>query len=206
MNRLTVMAAALLLAAGYAGAQSMPPISRSKIVAQHAVNQTNAQTSAMTSVSDTVPGQQPTIAPMQVRSAEGRPAEQPPAAKRDVESSPGRIDAPRPNVPFEREVFYYDRSGRRDPFTSLMTSGELRPLLSDLKLVAVAFDATGRNSVAVLHDLNTKEQYRIRIGNTLGRMRVSAINPKSVTFTIEEFGFSRQENLALGDSNKGSSK
>jgi hypothetical protein len=78
--------------------------------------------------------------------------------------------------------------------------------MSDVKLVAVAYDATGRNSVAVLRDVNTKDQYRVRVGNTLGRMRVSAISPKFVTFTIEEFGFSRQENLTLGDSNKGSSK
>jgi hypothetical protein len=158
----------------------------------------------MTSASDTGLSQDPTIPPQQIRSATGRPAVE--ATHGEVESSPGSVSAMRPAAVFEREVFYYERSGRRDPFTSLMTSSALRPLLSDLKLVAVAFDATGRNSVAVLHDLNTKEQYRIRIGNTLGRMRVSAINPKSVTFTIEEFGFSRQENLALGDSNKGSSK
>jgi hypothetical protein len=30
-------------------------------------------------------------------------------------------------------------------------------------------------------------------------MRVAAIEPKRITFTIEEFGFSRQETLALGD-------
>jgi hypothetical protein len=31
-------------------------------------------------------------------------------------------------------------------------------------------------------------------------MRVAAIHPKQVVFTIEEFGFSRQESLALADS------
>lgn len=98
-----------------------------------------------------------------------------------------------------REVFRYASEGRRDPFGSLLASGELRPMLSDLKLVAVAYDPRG-NSVAIMRDVGTNEQYRARTGQTLGRMRVASIGPKQVVFTIEEFGFSRQETLALGDS------
>ncbi|MBV6520730.1 MAG: hypothetical protein MNPFHGCM_00848 [Gemmatimonadaceae bacterium] len=196
MRRLGFAIAFLL--AGSARAQSVPPITRTKATAQRAVEKTNAQTAAMTAVSDSSSA-----------NASDAAARQSPAATqsaREVESAAGTTSASAPSGGFEREVFYYERSGRRDPFASLMTSSELRPLVSDLKLVAVAYDATGRNSVAVLRDVNTKEQYRVRVNNTLGRMRVSAISPKFVTFTIEEFGFSRQENLALGDSNKGSSK
>jgi hypothetical protein len=47
--------------------------------------------------------------------------------------------------------------------------------------------------------VNSKEQYRVKLGQVLGRMRVARIQPKIVTFTIEEFGFSRQEALSLGD-------
>jgi len=83
-----------------------------------------------------------------------------------------------------------------------MNSDELRPLFQDLKLVAVAFDATGRNSVAVLRDVTSKEQYRVKVGQALGRMRVASINEKSVTFGIEEFGYKRQETLAMNDSTK----
>lgn len=106
----------------------------------------------------------------------------------------------RGEVTFAREVFTYDRSGRRDPFLSLLASGDLRPMLNDLKLVAVAYDPTGRNSVAILRDVSSKDQYRVKLGQTLGRMRVAQIQPKSVTFTIEEFGYSRQEQVSLGDS------
>lgn len=102
-------------------------------------------------------------------------------------------------VTFNREVFQYDPAGRRDPFVSLVTSSEIRPTLSDLRLTTIAFDPLGRNSVAVLRDLGTKEQYRVKIGTTLGRMRVVRIDPKVVTFALEEFGFSRQESLAIGD-------
>lgn len=99
-----------------------------------------------------------------------------------------------------RETYSYPGRGRRDPFVSLMNTEELRPLLTDLKLVAVAFDATGRNSVAVFRDLSTKEQYRVKVGQEIGRMRVAAIHQKSVVFGITEFGYSRQESLAMNDS------
>jgi hypothetical protein len=108
----------------------------------------------------------------------------------------------RGEVSLNREVFSYDAGARRDPFVSLMRSGELRPMLSDLRLVTVLYDPTGRNSIAVMHDLSTKDQYRVRVGQTLGRMRVAQIQPKQVVFTVEEVGFSRQEALALGDTNK----
>jgi hypothetical protein len=102
-------------------------------------------------------------------------------------------------VTFNREVFRYDPSGRRDPFVSLVKSSEIRPTLSDLRLTTIAFDPLGHNSVAVLRDLGTKEQYRVKVGSPLGRMRVVRIDPKVVTFALEEFGFSRQESLAIGD-------
>jgi hypothetical protein len=103
-------------------------------------------------------------------------------------------------VTFNREVFRYDPAGRRDPFVSLITSSEIRPLITDLRLTTVAYDASGNGSVAVLRDLGTKEQYRVKVGSTLGRMRVVRIDPKSVTFALEEFGYGRQETLSMGDS------
>ena len=101
-----------------------------------------------------------------------------------------------------RESYSYQGTGRRDPFVSLMNNGELRPVFQDLKLVAVAFDPLGRNSVAVLRDVTSKEQYRVKVGQEIGRMHVAAIRQKSVTFGIEEFGYSRQETLSMNDSTK----
>ena len=100
---------------------------------------------------------------------------------------------------FSREVYSYPGRGRRDPFMSLLKSGDLRPLLGDLKLVTVLYDPTGRNSVAILRDLSTKpnDQYRVKLGQQLGRMRVAQIQPKQIVLTIEEFGYNRQEILAL---------
>ena len=111
-------------------------------------------------------------------------------------STPGSVAADTtPKVLINREVFQYAGDGRRDPFVSLLTTKDLRPLLNDLKLVAVAFDPRGQNSVAVLRDITSKDQYKVRVGQTIGRMRVAAIQEKAVIFTIEEFGYSRQEIL-----------
>jgi hypothetical protein len=102
-------------------------------------------------------------------------------------------------ITIDREAFEYSAAGRRDPYKSLMTTSDLRPLLSDLKLTAVAFDPKGDNSVAILRDVTTKEQYRLRPGMSVGRMRVATIRPRAIVFTIEEFGFNRQESLVLSD-------
>jgi Tfp pilus assembly protein PilP len=131
------------------------------------------------------------------RPASNTPAK-PAAPNAAVAKAPAAITPPAdttPRVLINREVFQYDGDGRRDPFVSLLTTSDLRPLLNDLKLVAVAFDPRGQNSVAVLRDITSKDQYRVRVGQTIGRMRVAAIQEKAVIFTIEEFGYSRQEIL-----------
>lgn len=130
------------------------------------------------------------------------PASTRPAAAIDSTSRPPLPGDTANQVLINRETFDYDAGGHRDPFVSLMNTSELRPLITELKLVAVAYDPLGRNSVAVLRDLTSKEQYRIRVGQTLGRMRVAAIHEKEVVFTIEEFGFSRQEVLNMVDTTK----
>ena len=125
------------------------------------------------------------------------------AAAQDVRADSARpAAATPPEHTIYREVFEYNDGGRRDPFASLLATSDLRPLLIDLRLSAIAYDPNGRNSVAVLRDLTSKEQYRVKVGQTLGRMRVAAIQPRSVTFTIQEFGLSRQETLTMSDTTR----
>ena len=131
-----------------------------------------------------------------------RPASARPGAGDSAGAVGGAATAKAPaTIPTEiilqRETFAYNGGGRRDPYKSLMTSSDVRPLLSDLRLTAVAFDPVGNNSVAILRDTFSKQQYRIRVGQQLGRLRVAAIRQRAVQFTIEEFGFNRQETLPL---------
>lgn len=114
-------------------------------------------------------------------------------------ASPKKTTGMPTEITLQRETFSYSGGGRRDPYKSLMSSSDVRPLLSDLRLTAVAFDPVGNgsNSVAILRDTYSKQQYRVRVGQQLGRLRVAAIRQRAVQFTIEEFGFNRQETLPL---------
>jgi hypothetical protein len=100
-----------------------------------------------------------------------------------------------------REVYTYDAAGRRDPFLSLLTTTDLRPTLSDLKIIATVVDEPGR-SVALLQDKNAGKQVSVRVGTKLGRMRVASIRPNVVVFTIDEFGTTRLDSLQLRDLTK----
>ncbi len=92
-----------------------------------------------------------------------------------------------------REVFTYSPGGRRDPMVSLMTTSDIRPLPTEVEVIAIIYDEEGPNSEAVLRNLTDKKKlYRLRLGQTLGRMKVAQITRREVIFTLDEFGFSRQ--------------
>jgi hypothetical protein len=213
-----------------ASAQAFPNINKAKEAATRSVDATNAHTSAETADQSPQPVEQTVAqrpAPQKsgvivsssgsVRSnssssteASGKPAAAAPAGPSTATSRNGKGAAPAAAAPkgegkteisLVRESFNYTADGRRDPFMSLMKTGELRPAVSDLKLVTVIYDPAGR-SVAILRDLTTKEQYRVKVGQTLGRMRVASIQPKSVTFTVIAIGTTFQEVLALNDTNR----
>lgn len=101
------------------------------------------------------------------------------------------------NVVFNREVYGYPRSGRRDPFSSLIESGDIRPMLQDLQVVAITMAQNERQSIATLQDVSSKEIYRVRVGSVFGRMRVVSIRQRELVLAIDEFGNTRQETLSI---------
>jgi hypothetical protein len=200
----TTLALAALFCAGSASAQGIPALGAAKAAATRAVNATNEHTHEVTGqaitkkpVSGTAPATTTSSPAATAATRSSQPGAARAAAGRDTTKKAAEAPA---TSSLSREVFSYDGSARRDPFLSLLSTGELRPAFNDLKLVAVAYDPTGRKSVAVMRDVLSKDQYRVKVGQTLGRMRVAQIHPKSVTFTIDEFGYSRQDVLTLGDS------
>ncbi len=91
-----------------------------------------------------------------------------------------------------REVFSFRGSGR-DPFLSLLESGEVRPLIQDLRITSITYDPRyPAASVAVLRDTIVNQAYPVRVGDELGRMRVVEITPGQVVLVISEFGSERQ--------------
>ena len=224
MTRFLVLAGALAVAASTSAsmalAQSVPNVSGIKQTANRAVAKTNSHTLAMTNVDSAraAAGSAAATATGPTRGGAAKKVESPAADTARGNgvraTAAGAATATRAVSPADtagkivlrREVFAYEQSGRRDPFVSLMTVGELRPMISDLVVSGILIDPNGHGSVAVLRDVNTKEQYRVRVGQQLGRMRVARIAQKAVTFTIEEFGYSRQQELALDDSNQARTK
>jgi len=96
-----------------------------------------------------------------------------------------------------REAYSYG-GGTRDPFQSLVNNKDAGPELSDLQLVGVYQDVrSAANSVAIVRDKKSTKRYKLRTGDQVGRLRVAQIRPKDVVFTIEDFGFERQETLSL---------
>ena len=121
------------------------------------------------------------------------PGAKPDSAKADTTRKADSTAAP----VLVREVFSYEGGGR-DPFLSLLRSGDIRPLLSDLKLVGIYYD--GRypaRSVAVLRDVTNNKIYRVKAGDIVGRLKATTIRPREIVFTVQEFGFERQESLQL---------
>jgi hypothetical protein len=97
----------------------------------------------------------------------------------------------------QRESFAYG-GGSRDPFASLMDLKSAGPELADLQLVGIYEDMRdATNSVAVLRDKVTGKRHKLRAGEQIGRLKVAQIRPKDIVFTVEDFGFERQETLSL---------
>jgi len=203
MMRHLALLAAFTVGASVAPAQMPPSISKPIEQAKKAANATNAQMAAVNQ--DAKPAAaKPAAATPQAKTPAAVPARTAAApAKAAIgkaaQAAPGTRAAANDSgkITFEREVFAYVSEGRRDPFASPIETGEIRPLVADLRVVGIIYDATGRNSVVVFRDASTQQQYRAKVGQVLGRARVSQIKPQEIVLTIEEYGFKRPETLKL---------
>ncbi|HEX7547295.1 MAG TPA: hypothetical protein VF368_11250 [Gemmatimonadaceae bacterium] len=197
MMRRTISALFLLATAFPASAQMPPSIRKPIDAAKRAANRTNNQINNEQKAGNG--GNATSAAPVATAATSVAPAEKaattaaPPQARGTVAQR-----GTKGSVTFYRETFYYNDNGRRDPFLSLMATGDLRPMISDLTLVGIIYDQSGRNSVAVLVDASAGGQtYRKKVGDVLGRMKLTKITEKDITLNVDEFGFARQETLLI---------
>jgi hypothetical protein len=127
---------------------------------------------------------------------EGAPAAATLASTRP-DSSPAAPQGEVTEVEVLRETFAYG-GGARDPFGSLINTKSAGPELIDLQLVGIYQDMrSSANSVAVLREKQSGKRHKLRTGDQIGRLRVAQIRTKDVVFTVEDFGFERQETLSL---------
>ena len=210
MMRHTISVLALLAAAIPASAQMPPSISKPIDLAKRQASKTSAQINdeqkaataqgTKAAAPQAAPVKPSTSSPKNVVKAPTKAATKATATAAATAQRAGSVtqNGTKTAVTFYRETFSYSSDGRRDPFVSLMATGELRPMISDLTLVGIIYDVTGRNSVAIMVDASAGGQtYRKKVGDTLGRIRVTAISDKEVTVNVDEFGFARQETLLI---------
>ncbi|HYH83211.1 MAG TPA: hypothetical protein VEX86_25670 [Longimicrobium sp.] len=98
---------------------------------------------------------------------------------------------------YRREVFRYQRGGRPDPFTPLLTAAELGFRVEDLRLTSIIYSPDGARSIAVFAEGDSARRYRLHQGQRLGTMTVVRIWPQRVDVRVDEFGGSRLQTVLL---------
>jgi len=72
------------------------------------------------------------------------------------------------------------------------------PELADLQLVGIYQNLRAPSgSIAVFREKDGGKRHKLRAGDQVGRSRLVQIRERDVVFTIEDFGFERQETLSL---------
>ncbi len=129
--------------------------------------------------------------------AAARPAAKPAAGAKAARALVDTATIGGDSTSLQREIFSYRGAGR-DPFLSLLKSGDVRPLVADLRVAGITYDAVyPARSVAVLRDTAQKKRYAVRTGDELGRMKVTEIRNNAVVVTLDEFGVERQVVLSV---------
>ena len=98
---------------------------------------------------------------------------------------------------YRREVFSYQRTGRPDPFQPLLSVADLGYRVEDLRLTSIIYSPDPRMSVAVFAVADCARRFRLRTGQSMGGITVSAIYPNRVDLRVEDFGVARIETLTL---------
>lgn len=129
------------------------------------------------------------------------------AAQQKAAPAPARNAAaraandPGPELEFDREVYSYPGTGRRDPFTPLVGKFDTGPRFEDLSLRGIIFSTAPGRSLALLADASAKKVYKVRRGDVVGNARVIEIDQGRVIFAVDNFGVVRQETLELKPNN-----
>lgn len=121
------------------------------------------------------------------------------------QAPPATTDASKLTLVYDREVYSYHGSGRRDPFHPLTDDDDAGPRFEELSLQGIIYSTGPGKSLALLSDIAGRV-HRVRVGDVLGNTRVVEIGPLRVVFAVEDFGNVRQEMLELKRSGGGSER
>jgi hypothetical protein len=182
-----MVAIVLLAAVSVAGCKDEPAEAKASLAATAAPTPTPADNPAA-AVVDSTPADSTPAAPA--------PAVDP-ASQSIAEQAIADSVARARQIEVMRETFAY-AGGTRDPFASLLDLEKVGPEIADLDLVGVYLDVrTPSNNLVVLREKATSKRHKMRVGDQLGRARLTQIRKRDAVFMISDFGFERQETLSL---------
>ena len=111
---------------------------------------------------------------------------------------------------FEREVFSYPTLQRRNPFHPLTGGDQGGPRFEALRVVGIIYSDNPSESVAVLgtsivelsEDAATVtvqpgQSWHLKVGQSVGNIRVVEIHREQVVVEVEEFGLTEQKIMQL---------
>ena len=97
---------------------------------------------------------------------------------------------------FEREVFNYPVNDR-DPFQPLTDDPGTGPRFEDLALLGVISGNSAESSVALVSVGGSGQAERLRIGDTVGNVRVVDMGEREIVVEVEEFGAIQERTLRV---------
>ena len=184
MARNAMVALVVLAAAGVVGCKDEPAEAKASLAA----------TAAVTTPAPAAPAAEPAAPADSVRT-DSVPADVAGQAVADQALADSLAKAR--EIEVMRETFAY-AGGTRDPFASLIDLDKTGPEIADLDLVGVYMDLRSpSNNVVVLREKASAKRHKMRVGDQLGRARLTQIRPRDAVFMIADFGFERQETLSL---------
>jgi hypothetical protein len=135
-----------------------------------------------------------------------------PLAAAAQENPPAQQQGQQPptELVFEREVFTYPTLQRRNPFSPLSGGSQGGPRFGELRVVGIIYSDRPSESVAVLgtstveysEDASTVtvqagQSWYLKIGQSVGNIRVVEIRRDQVVVEVEEFGLTEQKTMQL---------
>jgi hypothetical protein len=115
-----------------------------------------------------------------------------------------------PQLVFEREVFSYPAFQRRNPFRALEAADSGGPRFEQLRLMGIIFSGdpalsvaiVGTSTVAISEDATSVtvgegDAWYLKVGQSIGNIRLVEIRREQVVVEVEEFGLTEQKIMQL---------
>lgn len=123
---------------------------------------------------------------------------------------PPPAQQPPTELVFEREVFTYPTGARRNPFRPLTGSNQGGPRFETLRVLGIIHSADprastvmlGTSTVSVSEDgtnvsVGKGQSWFLKVGQSIGNVRVVEIRRDQVVVEVEEFGLTEQKIMQL---------